>query len=157
MHRMLLVRTFAAAVVASLCVAAVPFAQSLSPSQRAKASYELRVELTDLSPTSAKLVEWNHSKVFLTTANGLTVVYMPFDHGAFRLPDFTWERPVIPCREFALVDAQFQCLDADLYWWWRQNARWDAAGQSLTGVFPNMMSPPYSYDGAQAIILGRRQ
>jgi len=157
MRRTLLARIFAASVVVSLCAAAVPFARSLFPSQRAKAEYELRVEISGLSSHVARLVEWNGSKIFLTTANGLTVLYMPFSHGAFRLPDFTWERPVVPCREFAFVDAQFQCLDADLFWWWRDNARWDAAGQSLSGVFPNMMSPPYSYDGTHAIILGRRQ
>lgn len=87
------------------------------------------------------------------------IFHLPHKKDEFLLPEFDWQRPVLPCVSFIQKD-RFQCIDIKdesrlwySYMTWNKNGKY--IGEHKWGhKVPDLMSPDYIIQGNQLIILG---
>jgi Rieske Fe-S protein len=148
--------TYATAVTAAIGAIgiAVPFIGSLAPSERARANHEMQIDISAIPPDTFHEHQWYWRRVFVGRTPELTVLSIPYFDEAYRLPDPTWARPVIPCKRFGYADGQFQCFDDTYIHSWVGTYKWDKKGRSLKKDIPDIQSVEYALEG-EYIVLGR--
>ena len=153
-RRVLLAATAFLGLVA-IVIVAVPLGVSLGTSVGTKNNRELPIPLSSIPYDDFKEFDWDGWKVFLKRSPEVTGFLMPFQDGAYRLPDLTWARTAVRCGTFRFEAGFFQCFDKSLASWWLDNARWSESGISPSGYFPPLQTPPFVVEGND-VILGRR-
>ncbi len=77
---------------------------------------------------------------------------MPYNKGAYSLPDLTWERAYVPCRDFEVSPTGFVCNDTKLGELWTENAQWDITGKAINHWMPNLRRIPFKIKGNYLIL-----
>ena len=83
-----------------LALAATPFFASMNPSQTIKNKAKVRVVLSEIPEEGALEVDFQGDKILIVRKPKLSVFLMPYYNGAYRLPDPTWRRAIVPCKKF---------------------------------------------------------
>lgn len=141
--RKTLVMFVVSAALIGIMFAVMPFVASMSPSMKTKEDAKVRVKISSIPESGALEIDWYGDKVFLVRQPQLTAFLMPYLEGAYRLPDPTWERAIVPCEKMDISSEGFLCTDTKLHENWRKNARWDLAGRSHSNWMPNLRTVPF--------------
>jgi len=136
-----------------LAFACSPFIASLFPSDAAKAKDSVKVPLSALKEHEATEVDWHGYKVFVVNTPEVNAFLMPYWDDAYRLPDPTWEQPLVPCKTFTMSNDLFSCADTDLHPNWQRATQWDFSGNTINKTWvPNLRKAPFTISGGQVVI-----
>jgi hypothetical protein len=123
----------------------VILAQSLRPSERARAE-AIKLEVNDLALGSYRVFSGRNSRLFVvrTAADQVFALVVPVRAGKVVMPDLHWWQPLYDCANFGLggtdgilaANAVFMCHDPGTPEWWAPRWRWHVDGTSASEV-PN--------------------
>tara|TARA_B110000116_G_scaffold212456_1_gene188416 strand:+ start:18 stop:506 length:489 start_codon:yes stop_codon:yes gene_type:complete len=88
----------------------------------------------------------------------ISVVSIPFWNGLYRLPEFDWDRPVLPCKDFgAKKGDKLGCRDNESEYWWSY-MHWGTNGKYLDeykrgGQIPDLQKSKFTYKNGKVIIM----
>lgn len=150
--RKVLVLGVAVTAFVGIVFAAVPFISSLGPTDKVREDAKLRVKISTIPEHGALEVDWRYYKVFVVRQPSPTAFLMPYYDGAYRLPDPTWDCAYLPCEKFSIGGNGFSCVDPKINEGWRENARWDLAGNSKSKWMPNLQLAPYRIEGENLVL-----
>ena len=139
------------AALVGIVGAAVPFVRSLAPSEQAKADHVLLIKYTEIPPNTYKEVQWYWRRILVSRTPELRVLSIPYFDEAYRLPDPTWERALIPCKDFRFTGGAFQCFDTAPADSRLAGPLWDASGRSLKKDVPDMQTVSYGVQGENLV------
>jgi hypothetical protein len=138
----------------------VPFTSSLQPSADAlnKAPH---LDLSSVKKGQRSEFKVPHFKIYISKLGNskINAVAIPFRDGAYQLPEFNWQRPLLPCKSF-IQDFGYQCLDViDNKLVWYSYMKWDNNGNYIgenkwDKKIPNLLIPKYKIAAEQFIFLG---
>jgi len=160
MYRKFLLLSFLLILIVGLLYLSIPFFSSLGPNS---SSLHRALQLNVLGMKIGASIVKKHEKVsFYISRHSeqvFSVFMLPMQHEAFLLPEFDWQRPVLPCKSFIQPDG-FQCLDEKegtrlwySYMIWDKNGKY-VGKQKWGKVIPDLMPVNYVTQGSQLIILG---
>ncbi len=127
-RRKLLASTTGLILLLGLALIAIPFIGSMGPNEVAKSKARVKVEISEIPEVGALDVDYQWHKALVVKNPEIAVFLMPYWEGSYRLPDPTWERPIVPCNNFIIIKDGFSCDDSMLDESWNQQARWDLRG-----------------------------
>lgn len=150
--RRFLVTTIIVMILVGVGFAAVPFFSSMNPTMKVREDAKIKVNLSSIPENGAIEIDWHSDKVFLARNPKPIAFRMPYWDGAYRLPDPTWERAIVPCEVFKIGGEGFSCIDPKLPEGWRNNAKWDITGRSKSSWMPDLQVAPYEIQGGNLVI-----
>jgi hypothetical protein len=133
--------------IVGVALAAVPFISSMNPSMKAREEAKILVDISSIPENGVLEVDFRGNKVFLIRKPQITAYWFPYWDGAYRLPDPTWERAIIPCKKIETDATGFYCTDRDLHESWREIAHWDLEGKAASKWMPNLKTIPFRVQG----------
>ena len=154
-------------------IAAIPFIQSMGPT--AQAFNDLpRVKVAGIGPGQHKLQnyipthssadDWQlHAFVYKKFDGELRVWRLFSKNGAVGMPDLSWSRPMLECRDFGptiingIVDETkpITCHDDNVSDYWRKEWRWTVDGKNLGKMVEDMDQVSGSIEGEYFVIQNR--
>ena len=134
-------------ILSGILFAAVPFVNSLNPNDRARNDSTVWVEISKIPDEGALEVEYHWSKALIIKKPELKVFLFPYHDGAYRLPDPTWARPVVPCNKLSISSEGFACTDAELHEHWREEAQWNLDGKNQGSWMPDLETTSFGLQG----------
>ena len=151
-RRSILVTLTAITVMLGIALVAIPFVGSMSPSEVAKNNAQVKVKLSDIPEVGALEIDYRRYKALLVKKPEVIVFLIPYWQGAYRLPDRTWERAVVPCNHFIIGDDGFACNDRKLHKSWNEQARWDLQGVSHGTWMPDLQKVNFRVQGKYLVL-----
>jgi hypothetical protein len=139
-------------VLSGLIFAAIPFVGSMNPNEVAKSNARVRVEISEIPEVGALEVDYQWYKALIVKNPEMAVFLMPYNKGAYQLPDPTWERPIVPCNNFIISAQGFACEDTKLHESWGEQARWDLKGRSKGTWMPDLQKTNFKLQGKYLIL-----
>jgi Rieske Fe-S protein len=130
-------------IVVGTTLIAVPFISSMNPSIKAKERAKISVAISSIPKIGALEIDFHGNKAFLLRNTQITAYWFPFWDGAYRLPDPTWERAVVPCASIETNKNGIFCSDKKLPKSWREIAQWDLGGKSTSKSMPDLKTIPF--------------
>lgn len=146
-RRKLLLILTASTIFTGLLFAAVPFVTSLNPNDRASNASTVWVEISKVPDVGALEVDLHRNKALVVKRPELKVYLFPYYDGAYRLPDRTWARPVVPCDKLTINTEGFACTDANLHEFWVEEAKWDLDGKNKGSWMPDLKTSNFALQG----------
>ena len=151
-RRKILTSTTAAIALVGLAFVATPFIGSMSPNKAARSNAKVRVTISDIPDVGALEVDYRWYKALVVKNPEMAVFLMPYWEGAYRLPDPTWDRPFVPCKNFLINEEGFACKDTSLHESWNERARWDYRGSSKGSWMPDLQKTNFKVQGKYLIL-----
>mgnify|MGYP000129377936 CR=1 FL=1 len=147
-------------ITVGLSILIFPFIAALSPNANSLEN-AVNIDVSTMLTGESRTEKLGLSTIFVTRLSDdeFNVFHLPYKKGEFLLPEFDWQRPVLPCVFFIQEDG-FQCLDTKnesrlwySYMTWNKNGKY--IGEHKWGhKVPDLMSLDYIIQGNQLIILG---
>jgi len=150
--RSILVSVSVFMILVGVGFAAVPFFSSMNPTMKVKEDAKIRVSISSIPEDGAIEIDWHSDKVFLVRNPKPMAFRMPYWDEAYRLPDPTWARAIVPCEVFKIGGEGFSCIDPKMPEGWRNNAKWDIYGGSKSSWMPDLQVAPYEIQGDKLVI-----
>ena len=160
MYRKTLTYILLAILVIGFFFISMPFILSLKPNADAlnKAPH---FDLSFIKNGQSTEFEVHHFKIHISKGdNGqINAFALPFRDDFYKLPEFNWQRPLLPCKSFT-QDFGYQCLDIlDNKPVWYSYMKWDNNGKYVgenkwDKEIPNLLTPKFKIVGEQFIYLG---
>jgi len=151
-RRKLLAFTTVLILLIGLALTAIPFLGSMGPNEVAKSKARVKVEISEIPEEGALEVNYQWHKALVVKNPEMAVFLMPYWEGSYRLPDPTWERPIVPCSNFIISKDGFSCNDSSLHESWNQQARWDLRGINKGTWMPNLQKANYRVQGKYLVL-----
>ncbi|WP_206485846.1 hypothetical protein [Thalassotalea sp. G2M2-11] len=149
-----------AVIVVGISFSFVPLIASLKPSENSlnKAphidlSLVQKGQTVEFSVPQFKVIISKHDN------EQITAFAIPSKDGIYLLPEFDWQRPMLPCKSF-IQNENYQCVDTiDKEPVWFNFMEWDKSGKYIGEnkwgkEIPDLITPKYKIAAGQFIYLG---
>ena len=135
-----------------MALVAIPFVGSLNPNEAAKSRVKVSVEISEIPDVGALAIDYRWYKAFVVKNPEMAVFLMPYWDGAYRLPDMTWDRSLVPCGNFIIGEEGFSCQDNTLHESWNEQAQWDLRGISKGTWMPDLQRTNFRIQGKYLVL-----
>lgn len=135
-----------------IALVAIPFVGSMSPSEVTKSKAKVEVEISEIPEAGALEIDYQRYKALVVKKPEMAVFLMPYWEGAYRLPDPTWERAIVPCNHFIISEDGFACDDRELHESWNEQARWDLRGKNNGTWMPDLQKTNFRVQGKYLVL-----
>lgn len=146
-RRKILLRITGLLLLVGFVFASLPFFISMNPNNHAKANARVTVKMTDIPDEGALVVDYGWYRALVVKNPEIVAFLMPYD-GYYFLPDPTWKRAIIRCKNFVISSDEFFCDDD----YFRQQARWDFQGKNKGDWMPDLKRADFMIYGKYMVI-----
>ena len=147
-RKTILLFSLALLVLLGLAAVAYVLVSSWSPTERAKNNVRVRIPVTQIPASGSLEVEYLWYRAFIVKEDNVAVFLIPYYDKTYYLPDPTWERPFIPCKEFVSHSGGFYC-DSKYF---RDEADWSISGKSRGNWMPDLLTAKFRISGEYIVL-----
>lgn len=161
MNKKLLKFSTIALICVGMFAACSPFISSLNPSDK-QINKALHVDVSVLATGETQIYDSEGVKIYITKLSEkdeYSVVSIPYINGVYRMPEFDWTRPLLPCSDFGIIEVgRLGCKDNASEFWWSY-MQWSVTGEYLGEKqwghkIPELLKPKFVYKNGSVILLG---
>jgi len=160
MYRKSLKLSLLAVIIVGIFFIFIPFTSSLKPND-ATFNSAPHMDITFVKKGQSIELEVPQYKIHISreSNNRIVVFATPYRDGLYQLPEFNWQRSLLPCRSF-IQEFGYQCLDTiDNEAVWYSYMKWDKGGKYIGEhkwgeKIPNLLIPKYKISAEQFTFLG---
>jgi len=146
-------------VIVGLLATCVPVIDSLS-SNEVSLNKLPHIDISAMNAGEIKEYRGAFLHVFITKVSGIekySLVAIPHWGGDYRLPEFDWGRPVLPCSDFGITsESVYTCRDTGDFWWgyMKWNLEGKYTGENKWGFnIPDLIKPKHKLRAGNIILL----
>jgi len=151
-RKVLVIATISLAL-GGLIISAIPFISSMGLSEATKNSLRVQIKISEIPNNGVLVADYRYyTKIFAVRSPKLQIFQMPFWNGAYMLPDPTWERAFVPCRNFMINNTGFSCEDSSLHESLNRQATWDLSGKSNGTWMPDLETINFHNEGEYIVL-----